>query len=289
MAKPTTVTSLMERARNSLIVKALFVATLVAGFIPLVGTSISYVVDRRRNRIVEKKQKEVLADYYRPQIAAQLGISPESVTIHDLELAAQVNPMIAGAIKKVTSEKKSANRAAAFSSVGASAVTLIPGVNGIANGLAKGAVHLGGAVVGGVASGIFDKDVLHVQDMVEHIDAKMAAGEAVTAQDIVLLRAAQDEKWQADFKKQNKQPFHKLDETSQAQVLTSMPDMLMGADKQAEALNRGLISPQNLVMAGPESTSNFAANVAGKSSQGSFVSNETSRRAAAAQMQNSLN
>lgn len=279
---------MMERARSSWVTKALFVATLAVGFIPVVGAGISYVVDRRRNRIVEKKQKEVLADYYRPQIAAQLGISPESVNVRDLELAAQVNPMIKGAIDKVVKEKKSSNRAASFSSIGATAVGWLPFAGGITNGLAKGALHLGGAAAGGMASSMFDKDVLHVHDMVEHIDAKLAAGEAVTAYDIVLLRAAQDEKWQADFKKQNKQPFHKLPEEQQRQVIAGMPDMLMGADKQAEALNRGLISPQSLVMAGPESTSNFAANVASRS-QGSFVSNEVSRRAAAAQMQNSLN
>ncbi len=279
---------MMEKARGSWVTKALFVATLAVGFIPVVGAGISYVIDRRRNNVVEKKQKEVLAQYYAPQIAAQLGISPESVNVKDLELAAQVNPMIKGAIDKVVAEKKSGNRMAAFSSVGASAVGWLPFAGGITNGLAKGALHLGGAVAGGMASSIFDKDVLMVHDMVEHIDAKLAAGEPVDFRDIVLLRIAQDEKWQADFKKQNKQPFHRLDPAAQDQVLASMPDILMGADMQAKGLNRGVITPQSLVMAGPESTSNFAANLASKS-QGSFVSNEASRRAAAAQMQNSLN
>jgi hypothetical protein len=274
----------IESAKGSWVAKALLVASLAVAFIPGIGAAISYGIDRRRNRVVEKKQKEVLADYYRGPIAAQLGISPESVNVRDLELAAQVNPMIDSAIKKVTAEKKSANRAAVLSSAGSAAVGLIPGVNG----LAKGALHLGGAVAGGMASSIFDKDVLMVHDMVEHIDAKLAAGEPVDFRDIVLLRIAQDEKWQADFKKQNKQPFHRLDPAAQDQVLASMPDILMGADMQAKGLNRGVITPQSLVMAGPESTSNFAANVASKS-QGSFVSNETSRRLAAAQMQNSLN
>ena len=277
----------MEKARGSWVGKALLVSSLVIPFlffaVPWVGNAISYAFDMRRNRVIEKKQKEVLTDYYRDQVATQLGIDPKTVSVGDLELAAKVNPMIAGAINKVNAEKKSANRGAAMATAGAAAVGWIPGVNAITNVVAHGAVHMGGAVAGGVVSSLFDKDVLHVQDMVEHLDAQRAEGKQITPEDIVLLRISQDEKWQAAFKKQYSKPFHKLSDVEKQQVLASMPDMLLGAEKQAEALNRGLISPQNLVMSGTESTSSFTDQVGRKPAAQSFAAGIANERAAAAQ------
>ena len=282
VSMPSSLRERMEHAKSNWKTKALMACSLVVGLIPFVGVATSYAIDMRSNRIQERDQKAVLADYYRDQIAAQLGVDPKHVNIRDLELAARVNPAIAQAIQKVNDEKKSANRGAAMATAGAAAVTWIPGVNGIANGLAKGAVHMGGAITGGMASSLFDKDVLHVHDMVEYLDEKHAQGQAIMAKDLVMLRIAQNEQWQKAFKKQYKKPFHKMSDVEQEQVVSSMPDMLLGAEKQAEALNRGLISPQSLVMAGAESTSSFADNVQ-RSQGGSYVANLNAQRELAAQ------
>ncbi len=261
------------------------IAAFGIALVPFAGLGIAHLLERKKNSVVEKKKLDVLADYYRNQVAAQLGISPDSVTASDLKLAAQVNPALDQAIKKVTAEKSNANRNSAM----ANGAAYVAGV-GMAGGVAKIGVELGAAVVGGSVSSMFDKNVLRVQDVIEHIDAKVAAGQVVTATDIVLLRISQDEQWQEAFKKQHGKPFHQLDEAAQQQVLSTMPDMLLNADKEAVALTRGLISPQSLVMSGPATSSNFAASVGGsRAAQGSYAANVEAQRALASQAAMSVN
>ena len=275
----------MDKARSSGM--GWKIAAIAVGFFGALGIGASYVMERRRNSTIQRNQMDVLAEYYRFQIAGVLGINPEKVKASDLQLASQINPALAQAIEKVKTEKKDSDRFTGMSSGGMLAAGgLVPGVSGFS----KIGVDLLGGVVGGAASNIFSKDVLHVNDMVEHIDAKVKAGQAITATDIMMLRASQDERWQNDFKGRYKTPFHKMSPQTQQQVMASMPEMLAGADKQAYALNNGLVSPQSLVMEGLQATSNFAASVGGaRSAQGSFASNETSRRLAASQQQVALN
>lgn len=259
----------MEDARGHWKHKALFAASMVTGLIPVVGSAAAGAVDQVRTNSVEEKQLEVLADTYRNQIAARLGIKPESVTVSDLRLAAKVEPKIAQAIKKITDEQRNSTRANVMGTAGMTAVGWIPGVNMVTSSIGRAAIHMGGAMGGQALSSVFNKDILQVQDMMEVIDEKKAQGQPVTASDIVLLRISQDEKWQAEFKKQHSKPFHKLSDEEKAAVAQSMPQMLMGAEKQADAVNRNLVSIQNLVMDGPESTSSFADNARPKA-QGSF-------------------
>jgi hypothetical protein len=262
------------------------VLAIGAGFFGALGIGASYVMERKRNSTIASNQMDVLAQYYRFQVGATLGMSPEKVKASDLQLAAQINPALSQAINKVKTEKKDADRFTAMSSGGMLlAGGMIPGVSGFA----KVGVDLVGGVVGGAASSLFSKDVLHVNDMVEHIDGKLKAGQPIDTMDIMLLRAAQDENWQKQFKERYKTPFHKMNPQTQQQVMASMPEMLVGAEKQAYALNKGLISPQSLVMEGPQTASNFAGNMERRAAGGSFVNAETSRRLAAAQQQTSLN
>ena len=256
----TTIAERMESARNSKAAKWLLAATLVVGLIPVVGSVGSYLTDKYRNKKIANDQKDVLAEVYKDQIAMTLGIRPESVKRGDLDLAAKKEPKLFGSlVAKVDKEKKTANRASAAASVAASTVTMIPGVGGAVNGIAKltsetiahGAVHVGAAIGGDAAVRIFSKSILHVQDMVEIIDGKQAQGQAITATDIVLLRISQNEEWQKEFKKKYGKPFHQLNDAQKAEVASSMPEMLMDADKYAQGLNRQLISVQQVVMTEP--------------------------------------
>lgn len=255
------------------------VAAFGTAFLGAFGLGASYLMERKKNNAVRNSQLDVLSEYYRHQIAGTLGMNPDNVTASDLKAAAQINPALRQAIQKVESKRDSANRGAGMSSVGILAVGgMIPGVSGVAK---IGADIVAGAVGGGV-SNMFDKDILHVNDVVEHIDAKLKAGEPITAQDIMILRASQDENWQKQFKDRYKTAFHKMKPETQAQVVQSMPDMMAGAEKQAYALNSGLVSPQSLVMEGPAATSNYAGAVA-RPATGSFVATENARRVDAQQ------
>lgn len=253
-----------------------------AGFVPVVGFGLTYVAERIRNGKIENKELQVLSEYYRFQIAATLGMNPEAVGVSDLQLAAKVNPALGQAIQKVEEEKSDSNRFAGWSSAGMMVAGMIFSPAAV---LAKVGVDMAGGVIGGVASGLLNKDVLHVNDVVEHIDAKLSAGQQIDATDIMMLRAAQDENWQAAFKERYKTPFHKMNPQMQQQVMKGMPDLLAGAEKQAYALNKGLVSPQSLVMEGVPAASGRADLVARRGAAGSYANAITSQRRAAARQQ----
>ena len=262
------------------------------GFLGAVGIGGSYFIERHRNTKIRDKKMDVLAEYYRFQVAATLGMSPEKISASDLKLAAQINPALAQAIDKVNVEKQDSDRANGMTSGGMLAVGagFIPGLSGL-GGIARVGAEIGGAVVGGAAAGLFTKDILHVNDMVEHIDDKLKSGKPIDTLDIAMLRAAQDEQWQKSFKEQYKTPFHKMDPKMQQQILAGMPQLVAGAEKQAYALNSGLISPQSLVMEGAATTTtNHADKMQRRAAVGgSHVQSETTRRLAAAQQQVSMN
>lgn len=251
------------------------VAAFGTAFLGAFGLGASYLMERKKNNAVRNSQLDVLAEYYRYQIAGTLGMNPDNVTASDLKTAAQMNPALRQAIQKVEDKRSSANRGAGLSSAGVLAVGgMIPGVSGVA----KIGADLIGSAVGSGVSNMFDKNVLHVNDMVEHIDAKLKAGEAITAQDIMILRVAQNDKWQQDFMSRYKTPFHKMKPETQSQVIASMPELMEGAGKQAYALNSGLVSPQSLVMEGPSSLSNHAGAVVRQMPGASFAETENARR-----------
>lgn len=244
------VKSLRERlkeARGGWWSTALKVAAMAAAFIPA-GFLISMGVDRIRNGVIADRQNEVLADHYKSQVANTLGIDPEKVNIHDLRLAARVNPMVRSAIDKVMREKDSANRSALLGNGAVGALTLggvLPGINGLAR---MAIVDAPALVAGNVVSSLFDKDVLMVHDVMEHLDAKQHAGEAVTAQDVLLLRIAQSEDWQKAFAKQYGMAFHKMNEAQQRSVINVLPSGTYAeAQESATKLANGQIKVADLL------------------------------------------
>ncbi len=281
-----------SRAKNDWVHMALGVTSFAVTWLGGAGLLASMGLDNIKNNRAAKRQKQVLADYYRVPVAHQLGIDPNSVNVKDLELAAQVNPMIAGAIAKVNRERDSDNRSSLLANGGAMALGgILPGVSGVEAAIGKGAAsavgNVGGSLAGGAISSIFDKDVLQVADMVDFINEKRTKGEAVTPKDIMLLRVAQDETLQKDIKKQSGgKPFHKMDEAQQAAVIQAMPEMVAQASQDAAALNSGA-DEASVLMKVPGATAaaapapSWAARVGGAKAQaGSFVSQLNAERAA---------
>lgn len=259
---------------------ALTTAAFAAGMLGAFGMGASWAVDRYKNSVVARDKKQVLADYYRDQIATQLGIDPSRVNVNALEMAARVNPMFANMLSKVKTEQANENRSLMMgTALGAAAGSWIPGVGAISNTAAKATVHaaaqIGGAVTGGMAASFFNKDVLFTQDVAEHIDAKVKQGEAITSFDVMLLRIAQDEKFQAAIKKQSNKPFHKMSEAEQRAVLTTMPDFYDAAERDAEAVNQGRITQQDLLVVSPgavQQQASWAQRTGGpRAARGSFT------------------
>lgn len=275
------------------------IALTVAGFAVAIisgGLIGSWAIDLYRNAEVAKDQKNVLAKYYRNQIAAQLGIDPKRVGYQELELAAKSNPAFAKLVKKIEVEKERADRATHMSNGAAKAASLggiIPGTGLIA----KLGTETVGSVVGGFASMLFNKDTLTVQDVVSVIDEKAAQGASVEAMDVMLLRIAQNEGLQEDIKTQFKKPLHKMNEVEQRSVLAAMPDLYELAARDAQAVNSGRIKHQDLIMTSPgQQQQAFGAHTAralasqpqraaGGGRQGSWTQQVNMQRAAAPQPQ----
>ncbi len=253
----------MEKAKGGFVNTALGVAVFAVAWLGLPGMIGSFFIDRAKNDRVANEQKKVLADYYRVPVAAQLGIDPNSVTVKDLQLAAQVNPMVANAIAKVDREKNSQNRVALMAAGGGIAggallggAGLLPGISGLSHSAGHAVAHtvgsVGGSVAGMAVNPLFDKHVLETTDVAAHISEKRSQGQAVEANDIFLLRMAQDEQLQKQIKKQTGgHAFHKMNPAQQQVVMQSMPELMQAAARDAELLNRGQIDEANLVMHSP--------------------------------------
>lgn len=277
-----TLAELREGAKKTWGLRALGVAAFAVTLIPLVGMGLSYLVERQKNSGEARNQKEVLAKYYRDQVAAQLGIDPSSVNSHDLELAARVNPQIQQAIAKVEQEKKDANRSSAMANGAAAAAG---GIFLPTAGMAiKVGTEIGAAVVGGAASTLFEKEVLHTQDVVEYLDGKMKQGQQLSAYDLVLLRISKDEQWQASFKKKHSKPFHKMNQAEQQAAMSTMPEMLMGVEKQVYALNKGLISLQSVAVGDAQPVGGFSDAVGRRGTPQSYTAALAAERAAPADL-----
>lgn len=274
----------LQKAQTTWGVRALQVAAFAATLIPVIGLGVTYLVDRQKNSVVADNQKEVLAKYYRKQVAAQLGIDPGKVTKKDLELA-KGNHLIKQAVAKVEDERSSANRAAAFSLAGAATLSSfvpLPGAGTVAHTASKLAVDGAGAIAGGMVSSLFDKDILPTHDVMMYLDEKRASGQRITARDIAILRISQSPKQQEELKKANGIAFHKMNEGQQDIVLVNMPGM-EDAAAVAERINNGIITDLgDVLMAAPKQT--WAKKVGGpRGARGSFVNQVNERRAAAAQ------
>lgn len=282
---------LMEEAKGGWLNTTLFVLGFAATFLGGWGLAANLGVERVRTKLAADRQKEVLAKYYQNEVHATLGDrkTDAEASVGDLEMAAKYNPMLQRAIQKVDEEQDSANRAGMLSVAGGAALGaaagglgLLPVGSGIAHTVAKVGVDLTGAIGGSMlGDAIFADDTLQVLDVVTELDKKLAETGAIDASDIAILRIAQDPEWQKAFQKQNKQSFAALNEQQRRQIVAAMPDVLLGAAKQAEAVNRGLISVQNVVMSGAAKGSNFTDKVGGSRApkERSFVKQVQARRA----------
>ena len=262
---------------------ALMVGSIAVSFLGGLGLGASHFMDRARNGEVAKQQKKILVERYRGLIAERLGMDPARVGVRDLDMAAQNDPVLRNAVERIEHDRKSENRISVMATGGGMAVGgLLPGVSGIA----KGGVSIAGSVVGSVASGFFNKNVLHTDDVMRHIAEQRQAGQAISTQDVMLLRIAQDETLQARIKERSGHAFHKMNDEQQAQLMQSMPELANAAAVDAQRLNSGQINEAGLL----SSTSGqmavrggWAERVGGsRPMQGSFVQGLNAERAAAA-------
>lgn len=277
---------------------------LAISFIPTIGTAAGFMLHRHFNHTTAEEKKAVLAEHYKSLVAATEGIDENKVTVDDLTRAAMKNEALKGAVESVEQEKLSANRAAALGAVGAYATgaALMPviggvvsnGISGIAgqtigNMAAKTVSETPGIIGGGILSSLFDKDTLTAHDVMMHLDAKAHRGEAITANDVLVLRIAQDETWQKAFAKQQGTAFHKMTEVQQQSVLNSLPNrMYAEAQESAEKVANGRskvsdllipsqlandnLSPMEVPIAANQNTPNWVDRTGGPRQQvGSFA------------------
>lgn len=238
-------------------VLALSTAAFAATFIGAPGLFASMAIEKHKNSEVAKDQRTELAKHFREQVAAQLKMdNPAAVTERDLRKAAEINPQFAQLTRKIQLEEDRANRAAiAATGVGLAAGGWAPGVSAVSNVVGQVAapmiMHVGGAITGGLASGLLNKDQLYTQDIVEHINAKTTQRAAVDPYDIMLLRISQDTALQDQIRKQGGKPFHQMNEAEQRMVTAALPELYQTAEADAEAFNAGRIKEQDLLVSSP--------------------------------------
>ena len=265
---------------------ALIGASAVLAMIPLgltlgMGPGIAHVVDRFRSNMDANKQKKALTDWYRHQIAGQLGIPADQVTYRDLDLAAQSNPTFKAMVEKVDRDESQENTAsgiATFTQYANPLSWFVPG----AGGVTKAVTYIGATM----SPMIFAKDKIFVDDVADHIHEKRTAGQALEVGDVFMLRLAHNEALQDDIEKRFGAKFQKMNPEQQQGVMMQMPEMMQAAQREAYAVNQGLISEQDLVVASANAPGQtVAAGMAPRNTNGSFRAREEARRAQAAQMQ----
>jgi len=275
--------------------------TAAIGMIPLVGVGLATIFDFFKNGAIANKQKTVLADYYKNQVAATLGIDPRKVTARELDAAARINPMIASAIAKVKHDKDNSNRAAVLGAAGAYATgaALAPVLGGVVSATAQPIIHMAthvavdgaGQMAGGGVSSLFDKQVLHVHDVMEHLDEMHKAGTPITAKDVMMLRIAQSEPLQKEIRKHSEMAFHKMNEAQQQAVISSLPSQYWTeAQESAAKINSGQMDVPHLLnvpandnmSAANDNPTSWTDRVGGaRGNTGSWMAAEDQRRAAA--------
>jgi hypothetical protein len=264
---------------------ALMAASIAVSLLPA-GIFVAHVIDRFGNGIESKAKKKALTDWYRNQIANQLGIDPGRVTYRDLELAAQSNSTFRSMLDKVTKEEDLANRASLVGTALAIPVSPMPFVGGAAKVAAVSFPAMATQVGGTMAAGMLTKDELMVDDVSTMINEKRLAGQPITAGDVFTLRLAHDKPLQDSIKKQHGKRFHKMTPQQQEAVMHVMPEMAAAAEKEAYAVNNNIMTEQDLVVAtgSPPSAGGFAP--AGRGQQKpSFREQVDASRAAAGGMQ----
>lgn len=236
--------------------------------LPVIGSIIGYVPNRIANKMDANAEHDSLATHFSGQIGKRLGKDPAKVTRADLYEVAAKDAGFAKLLQSSQQQKESADRSAL---VGAGAGAILHG-----SGAVKAIVGSIAADIG--ASAIFGKDDLFVSDVGDHIDAKRAAGEPVTAEDVFMMRLAQNDTLvQAVFEKTGKK-FHKLDDAKRAEIMQAMPALYEASQNDATLLNSGQLSSQELAVQTPQQQGGWTQRVGGKQSKASSFRDQVEAR-----------
>lgn len=244
-------------------------ATLVVGYtlglFPLVGGFINHGIERISNHIKARRELDARAEWYRPQIAKTLGISPDKVRGKHLEQAAEINPDLAAAVRDVKREESKENKTSAVVNT---AISIIPGATAVKEtvGAAKliaTAAHtakvIGATTAGGLLVDWASKDHISAQEVIEGISGQLAAAEAqgrdpktvITPQMTFLLHVAKDEKLAAEIEQNFKKPFQKMNEAEQNWVMQQYAPLANAAASEAHAVANRILPVQELMARAP--------------------------------------
>jgi hypothetical protein len=285
--------SAMKAARANW--RPLVIATTAAGFafglIPGIGALFTHFMDRIKNGSDKGNEHDLRAQFYKNQIAATLRIDPAKVNARAFAKAAEINPALAKLYREPESKESNENRSSAMASAGAgiaSAVIPIPGA-GI---LAKGAVSVGGSVVGGTLSSILSGDKVVIQDLVESLDDTLertsAAGgdlkQVITPQMVFMMRVLQNDGLAETIRNQYGKVVNQMTPQELSVVMDSpaYTALAQRAAVEASSVAAGNMSVRDLAATVPNLKAGFASNVARAGSGPSHVDALQAQRMAAA-------
>ena len=260
----------------ALAIAAGFAATTGVGMpLAVAAAGGSVATGRAANGIDAKNEKRALTNWYRHQIAGQLGIAADQVSTRDLDLAAQVNPALGKMVQKIDGDHSTNN----MSDTIGGALSAVPGVGIVAG--------MGAPFVPHLLNG--NKNIV-LDEVVTSINEKRQSGEQIEVGDVFMLRMAHDESLQKQIAEKHGARFQDMTPEQQQGVMMQMPEIMQASQREAYALNQGLISEQDLAMVTTEPASasftNHMQPHAG--AQSSFRAREEARRAQAAQAQQQL-
>lgn len=258
----------------------LLAATVGLSFaLPVLGSIIGYIPSRLTNKLEDNAEHDSIAQHYSEEIGARLGKDPKQVTRDDLHEVAARDAGFSQLLQGVQEQKDSADRS---SLIGAGAGAVMHGVGFIVGSVA--------ADVG--ASMLFKKDEVFVLDATDAIEAKIAAGQPVSMEDVFMLRVAQNDLLAERILQETGKKYHKLDPSNKddAQKLTklyqSMPGLVEAAKRDAELLNTGKVKAQSLAVQTAPAQQEWAQRVGKKpAASGGFRQQVEARRAQAATTQ----
>ncbi len=268
---PTPITRKVSGFSNTLFWGSIGVAIAI----PIFGPMLSHFVDRWRNRHDTNNELRTRADWYRFQVAKQLGMNPADVTQRDLLRAAELNPQLARSVKEVYNKEGDNNRFSLLTMAGAS---LVPVAGG---GIKAMAMTMGGAIGGGTLASLMTKSRVDPQDVIEVINAQVMAGRgarnAVSPQLVFMLRVAQNDALGKQISQMYGKAFHTMTEAEQTGVMQAYPQLASACASEAYAVSTGVMQVQEL-MAAPPNMNSMAARYAPSPRSQSFVAQlETDR------------
>lgn len=258
----------------------LLAATVGLSFaLPVIGSIIGYIPGRLVNKMEQNAEHESIAKHYSEEIGVRLGKAPEAVTRDDLYQVAARDAGFSQLLQGVQEQKDSADRS---SLIGAGAGAALHGVGFVVGSLA--------ADVG--ASVLFKKDEVFVLDATDAIEAKIAAGQPVSMEDVFTLRVAQNDVLASRILEETGKKFHKLDPSNKddagklAKLYQSMPGLVEAAKRDAELLNTGKVKAQSLAVQTAPAQQEWAQRVGKKvPAAGGFRQQVEARRAQTATTQ----